>query len=322
MLDYDISEEEMAHWKSGLEMPNPIPVFDSQYNIILMIQVKNFEGPVREDVRDIAKSALEDTGIEEHYFGVCFGRFNYSVEFCHSSAKIASDIVCNLENNLVTSLRKKWRKASVCSSMVIGTEIICSSKLPNRYDQASRACVFIRPHNGKISHLAETVKTLNFLEPIRTQIKLLWTHGVHWVLLFSGPCLDGILAKLDIFRRKAEGHYIETSTCVSLNYQESFFEGQDNTNPKHKHLPKYAMTLIKQSKTGSLELGGLRPLKLIPSLPVQIKRLGGSDTILIFKEATINEIMSNIRDLRGMNWNRILHTATVLIYGDGNEKGQ
>lgn len=290
--------------------------FDKEYNVIIMIQAKNFEGSVWDEVRNSAVATFENNKIKDYFFGISFGRFNYSVEFLCSSVKVASNIAINLQNNIKKALRKEWQKAEVCSSVVFGTEVLTTAKLSSRYDQAVRTYSFVRPRDGKLLPFVKVASTLNSKEPRQAQMKVLWTHGVHWVLITSGPCFDSILSKFSLFRFKARRHYLETSTCVSLNYKEGFFDGQEETTEEHKHFPKYAVVYIKQSRIGPLKLGTLRPLKPFPDLLAQMKRLGGSDTVLMFKEETLGKIMLDLFELRKNNWAKLSHTATVLIYGD------
>ena len=135
------------------------------------------------------------------------------------------------------------------------------------------------------------------------------------MVVASGPCSEGILTKLDLFRKRAKRHYVDTSTIISLNNKgHSFFDGQDQVNETHQHGPKYALVYVKQSGIGELKTGDLKPLTYFPSLPAQAKRLGGLDTVLIFRENTLGNIISDVRKLRNLNLDKILHTNTVLIY--------
>lgn len=266
-------------------------------------------------MRRVVKETLEERDVEDHFFGPNFGRFNYSVEFCRHSAKVASNIVCDIQDSLKSSLEQKWKTIEVCSSVILGTEMLDGPSQPDRFEQAIRAYTTIKPCHGRLFPFVETVQALNSQEPRHTQMRILWTHGVHWILTISGPCCEGIFSKLERFRNMMEEDYINTSTCISLNNKnDTFFDEQDQTNRTHTHSPKYALVYVKQLGADPLKLEGLKPLSILPDLSTEIKRLGGHDTVLVFRENSLGDIMSNVRKLRALNIGWISRTNTVLLY--------
>lgn len=295
-------------------------VFADEYTAIMNIQAKKHYGPVRDIFKERIDAAMNEHRIEDYFFGISFGRFNYAVEFVARSAKIASNVICDIEDCLAESLKQKWKDSCLCSSAIFGTEVLHSQRSQTRFDQTVRAYSFIRPLGGEITSFMRALEYLNNIQPKQTQIKLLWTHGVHWVLVFSAPCFDGVLEKLERFRAATKNGYSETSTLVSLNYKNNLPDGKDRQTQQHRHSLKYAIAYIKQSDPVPLDIETIGLLKPFRKLPRQIKRLGGTDTVIVVRERTLRKIMKDLIDLRTRNIGRIEYTSTILLYWGENEK--
>lgn len=283
--------------------------FLDEYNCIMLISGMNLRTLDGQEIERIVGQTLKGK-TNGFFFGNLFGRFDLVVEFTEKSAKIAMNLAGNIQGEVIKALPGR----KICSTLVLGTMILSRSSemvYSKDYNEAVRVYVFVRTRKGNLAELEGVVREINSIKPLRAKIRLMWTDSLYQLLVVSGPCLDVVLNKTREFREKADGLYEETSSYVSLRYND-----QDGKDPQddHTHRAKCALIFVKLKKIGKLKLGDRDLIELSAGYGFQPRRLGGYDKILAIRKDTLFDIMNTVNTIREQNDDLVFHTSTLLFY--------
>jgi hypothetical protein len=256
-------------------------------------------------------------GVNEYFYGITFGKYDFVIEFFSSSMAVASGLVQKLTTKIGKHLKRK--KVELCISLVFGVDVLSrnSNCTDSIYDKV-RAYVFFQPKEGDLSKIVQTVDRIS--EDTRVHAQFDWTNSIYKLLVISSPCYEGVVEVLETFRSAMQGIYKTTSTCVALDFKEELDDGYDTPSDLHKHRQKFAIVYIRRQKSGKLILPKTGVLKYFrdksesKSTDAMICRLGGYDNVLILKRKRLGNIIKTVDRLRTRNVERISHTATILLY--------
>jgi len=81
--------------------------FANEHNAIMWISTKALLAEDEKYIAEIIEKKLKNKENKIAFLGFCFGRFDLIVEFKETSAKVASNVVCELQEDIVTFLRKR-----------------------------------------------------------------------------------------------------------------------------------------------------------------------------------------------------------------------
>jgi len=294
-------------------------VFDNEYRVILLFHATNFTLLRAKQLRNVIKRALARRGVNDYFYGLTFGKFEFVIEFTSKSTITASETIGLLRSRLKRSLADS--EVKVCISVVYGvTAYPINCSCPRFEYDALQAYVFVIPVDDDVDSLASSVENLDRSSSGETKTRLLWTHGIQRVLEITGPCFEGIMQKLNSFRISMSQKYKSTSTCIAIDYRNERRDGCSLITGTHNQ-PIHSITYVCRRLTGRLDL---------PDDPdflecfgkhegfenKQISRLGGYDTLFALRKKSLRDIFSTLDDVRRANSDKIGYTSTVLLYKD------
>lgn len=288
--------------------------FAAEYRVIVLGHTSNFNLFHAKILRKIIYRVLTRRNVKEYFYGLCFGKYDFAVEFTSVSAKTASDIACTLGEKINKRLEKTHVRT--CISLVFGVEVF-ARRTETASDDFSpvRAYVFVHPSTGELWPMASAIELMSKKKPTHTRMKFLWAQGIHKVLVISGPCYEGVVEKLDRFRNKMKDKYRETSTCLALDFRGKFQDGNDSVDERHRHRLKSAAIYTKQKSPGALLLPRRSGIVRFPGQTTeQLARLGGFDTLLLVRRKNLKDILNLLHFIRKKNSEKIVNTSTVLLY--------
>lgn len=280
--------------------------FSGKHNAIMWISTKALLLEDEGVIIDIITKKLKDKIV---FYGFCFGRFDLIVEFKETSAKVASNIVCELQDKIVKKLNKKRKEIEdpVCSSLSICNKVIHKNSNKNLHNKLPiRTYTFLRP---KVKGL-KLEKVVSHLEP---KMELFWNSSSYsFILTSNGSNFHKIFSKILNFRSSTGKYFSESCTYVGLRMR-----GREE---KCIQTIK-AITFVKLSKG----YGGLltkKDLKLGWKREKMDKRLGWSDISLEIEKSTLMEIKMAILGLRKNHEEEkdIANTSTLLLPKEEKEK--
>lgn len=265
-------------------------------------------------IRRVVAKVLAKRKVRTYFFGICFGKYDFVIEFISPSSKIASDIACEISNKIKKRLRNTQVKT--CMSLLFGVEATTSDvAAPSENYNSLRAYVFVQPSSGELLPMVSAVASISRESPTHTNMLLLWTQGVHKVLLISGPCYEGIVQKLETFRHQMKGEYRETSTCLAIDYNKEVHDGKDIATVAHTHTRKPAVIYLKTKTPGAILVPKRSGIVKFPGENTrQMTRLGGFDALLLARKQSLWDLLNLLDRIRTMNTDTILSTSTVLLY--------
>jgi hypothetical protein len=277
--------------------------FDNDiYHATMWISTK---GLLKDDEDVIVKKIKEKIKRDRVFYGFCFGKFDLIVEFKEKSAKVASNIVCDLQEEVLTSLRDTGRAAnSICSSLTLGRRVL---KVPNGSSKESTS-----PNRPVriYTFLRAKAKGLEFKKignELKSDMELFWNPSSYPILLtVSGTNFNQIFERMLNFRHNTGKFFSESCTYVGLDWK---------VKEKNRGDEIKALTFVKLSSGyGPLELKD-EDLLLGWSIDKMEKRLGWYDISLEISKPTLRGIKEAILDLRKNHHEDgdILSTSTLLL---------
>ena len=287
--------------------------FSSDYSAIMWISSK---GVTRDHEVEVVNTIRNKLKNKLTFVGHCFGRYDLIVEFNADSAKVASNTVCDLQEELAKKLRISLQKLAEKSRVSLETEDpICSSlTLGNK--------LILSPNGGKAEG-AHPLKIYSFLKPKRSQINLEKTISyldstmeISWItstysFLFTmvGSNFYEIFKKFLDFRIKTQCYFQESCTYVGLD-----FDSDDAEMPSHIQ----AATFLKLSKGfGDFRLKNDEKDDWEPPK----KRMGWADICLTPKNKhSLRKLKDTIMKLREKHLGELATTSTLLMLCEGENE--
>lgn len=243
------------------------------------------------------------------FIGHCFGRYDLIAEFKDSSARVASNIVCELQEELAKKLRTRLMRTRpkivdpICSSLTLGNKMILPRmRKRTRMNYSLRTYTFLRPKKSTVNLKEIMLK----IEPI---MELFWTTSSYAFLLTAkGSNFSEIFRKILDFRSKTKRCFRESCTYVGLDFK---------MNDKKISRPIRALTFLKMSKG----FGEFRLKKNEDdNWNTPEKRFGWSDICLAPKNKySLRELKDAIMKLREDHKGDLITTSTLLL-PNGGEK--
>lgn len=274
--------------------------FSSELHAIMWISTK---GILREHEEKISKIIEKKIGKNKIVFnGFCFGRFDLLVEFTEKSARVASNIVCELQEEIIA------KKYPTCSSLSLCTKVYENDGKNRRLLKTPiRTFTFLTPKNREVNleDVLDIIMELN--QKNGPKLELFWTASSHvFLLTVNGNNFHEMFRKILEFREGTEDYFSESCTYVGLGWK-----GKE----KGKEGPMKALTFVKlKSGYGDLKLTQ-KDLSLGWRKEKMNKRLGGSDISLEISKPTLRGIKEAILSLRKNHEKRgdIAGTSTLLL---------
>jgi len=264
--------------------------FSLGHRVIMWISTKGLFKVDEKAVLEIIKEKIEES--KTIFYGFCFGRHDLIVEFREDSAKVASNIVCDLQDEIVEALKTKKPEIidPICSSLTI------CNKIGN--NDAVKRCpiriyTFLRPK-------ADGVKLKDVIDKLKPGMELFWNSSSYTFLLcINGDKFSEIFSKILGFRKATEPYFSESCTYVGLAW-----EGEEE--PEEEGIK--ALTFVKlKAGYGDLEL---EPEE--SKIWKMDKRLGWSDISLEIRMPTLRRIKEQILELR-KHHEEIANTSTLIL---------
>jgi len=275
---------------------NRAPVkFSNDHSAIMWISSK---GVTRNDEAEVVKTIRKKLENELVFVGHCFGRYDLIVEFKADSAKVASNIVCDLQEKLAEKLRTRLGIADpICSSLTLGNKLILSSNGEKaRGAHPLKMYSFLRPKKGKIN-LEEIISNLD------STMEVFWiTSTYSFMLTTVGLNFYKIFNKFLDFRKKTQHHFQESCTYVGLD-----FDGEDTETSS----PIQATTFLKLKKGfGEFRLRSNEKDDWYQPK----KRMGWADICLTPKNKhSLRELKNAVMKLRENHMGELNTTSTLLM---------
>ncbi len=278
--------------------------FSPDLHAIMWISTK---GVLREDERKILEIANDSGYLKEKktiFSGYCFGRFDLIIEFKDTSARVASNVLCELQDAIAA------RGYPICSSLSLGAKVIGDDEKDDKLPKKPiRIYTFLIPKVNGVP-LKNSLDILNKLdsEMKDSEAELYWTASSYsFLLTVSGDSFHNMFSKVSEFRDLTEDYFSDSCSYVGLEW-----EGEEN---KVEGDTIKALTFVKLSSGyGELEL---KPEDILLgwNKRTMSKRLGWSDISLEISKPTLREIKEAILDLRKNHKEEgdILSTSTLLL---------
>jgi hypothetical protein len=277
----------------------------AEHHAIMWISTKAVTDDDETFIMEFIEEELSKNKVKIVFKGNCFGRIDLILEFTHTSAKVASFIVCDLQEKLDKKLSEKIEPNLICSSLTLCNKILIDSE-EDVIGGPVRMYTFLRPTMENIN-FDKILKVMSELakedkEDKKTRMELYWTTSSYaYLLVTSGKVFKDMFNKLIRFRDALKPYFSESSTHVGLSWHEQDTEGAKNIN---------ALTMVKlKSGSGSIELIEDKEKKI---WMVQYQRLGWSDLCLGIEKETLRAIKEAVLDLR-KNHSEIINTCTLLL---------
>lgn len=230
--------------------------------------------------------------------GHCFGKFDMIIEFINTSAKVASNSVCELQKMVSEKLEKNnpQMEDPICSSLTLGAKINSQKKELSK--KPVHTYTFLRPVNKSIGeNLKEIVGSLD------RNMEIFWNVSSYSFLLkVYGKNFQEIFSQILKFRNSTKDFFSESCTYVGLSWDESDDKCKSGID---------ALVFIKLKKG----FGDLTLSNEDHKLWEMKKRLGWFDISLKRKEKpnTLRGLKNTILTLRQKHAEKIEATSTMLF---------
>jgi len=234
------------------------------------------------------------------FYGYCFGKFDLIVEFIDNSAKVASNKVCNLQEKISESLKKRRPQISdpICSSLTLGAKISNQDEASprNRDKYPIRMYTFLKPIN-KYVNLSAILSNLN------KDMEIFWNASSYsFLLTTNGKNFHETFNKILQYRLSTERIFSESCTYVGLHWEKADEECEREID---------ALVFVKLKRG----FGELKLKNREDDIWEVKKRLGWFDISLKYKKSarTLKELKEAILDLRRNHTEDIEATSTILL---------
>jgi len=277
--------------------------FSLDHRAIMWICTKGVLKKEEDRILKIINKGLK--GKEISFYGHCFGRVDLIIEFVEGSAKVASNYVCNLQEQIVSELRKSNQNIldPVSSSLSLCNKVLYDGSRKGNSKSKIRTYTFLRPKSKGVN-LEEVVKTIKKLDRkyATSNMEIFWTSSTYTFLLtINGNVFHPMFSKLIKFRDATSEYFSESCTYVGLGWECNDAKGKKKIR---------ANTFVKlKSGFGELELNK----KIEDDWNRIDKRLGWSDLCLEIEKPTLRAIKEAILKLRESHRNEIVSTSTLLL---------
>lgn len=288
------------------------PRFDDEHRAIMWISTKGLNKGEEDLIVGELENRIAKSNNDKIFIGHCFGRYDLILEFVEESAKVASNLVCEIQNDLSKKLLERMEKdlreqilTPLCSSLSICNKVY----RPDVGDNISRefplrAYTYLCPKKMGVD-----LKAL--LENLDGQKEIFWNSSSYsFLLTTNGSTLHDVFRKILEFRTKTYDYFSESCTYFGLAYHE-----KDTAC----NLPIGAKVFVKLRD-------GFGGLDLSPEDKKMWKveqRLGWSDLSLelINPPYTLRDLKNNILNLRE-NYSEYIENTSTLLFpkkegGDG-----
>jgi len=271
--------------------------FSSGHIAVMFISTKGLFKDEEKKVLNAILSSMDKNIDSVIFYGFCFGRYDLVVEFKENSAKVASNIVCDLQDKIVKTIQEEKReiKDPICSSLTLCNKI-SSNKIGSKdiiNGCPIRTYTFLKP---KI----EGVKLEYVIKKLKPSMELFWTSSSYTFLLCTnGYNFSKVFSEILEFREDTRQYFSESCTYVGLAWA-----GEEE--PVEEGIKVLTFVKLKACYGG---------LKLKPDEKViwtMDKRLGWSDISLGTQKPTLREIKEKILELR-KNHDEIANTSTLIL---------
>ncbi len=274
--------------------------FKRLLNAIMWISTEGL--PIKEEAKiiDIINRKINADDIK--FYGFCFGRFDLIFEFRAESARLASNVVCDLQDEISEN-------HPACSSLSLCSEITkVGEENEGESNGSVRTYTFLTP-KGRDLQLIDALNVIQELDSDddSSEMRLLWNASAYsFLLIVTGDSFNDIFIKIEKFREKTEHTFSESFTYIGLAW-----EGDEKVHEKEIK----ALTFIKlRSGHGDLELtkedraSGWNPKNMD-------KRLGWSDISFEISGDKLRDIKEAILKLRQNHCERkdIVGTSTLIL---------
>lgn len=232
--------------------------------------------------------------------GHCFGIFDL-LEYEEKSARVASNLLCELQEEITR------QSLPICSSLSLCSKVLFGEKEEHGpQNEAIRTYTLLKPKSDgiQLDDVLDVISDLNN-EVEKGYLELFWTASTYsYILTGSGNSFNNIFKKIMMFRDKTTEHFTDSFTYVGLNWK-----GDDtNTGDFIK-----AYTFLKLKKGfGDIKLSEA-DIKCGWSEEKKDTRLGVLDISLEINKATLREIKDAILELRANHKDDIASTSTLLL---------
>jgi len=274
--------------------------FSSDHRAIMWISTKGLWKDDEKVVLEIIKEKIEES--KTIFYGFCFGRYDLIVEFGEGSAKVASNIVCDLQDKIVEALKTEKPNITdpICSSLTICNKIGDNDTVKKC---SIRTYTFLRPK-------ADGVKLEDVIDKLKPEMELFWNASSYTFLLcINGDKFSEMFSKILGFRKATEQYFSESCTYIGLAWDIKEEE------PVEEGIK--ALTFVKlKAGYGDLEL---EPEE--SKIWKMDKRLGWSDISLEIRMPTLRRIKEQILELRKQH-EEIANTSTLILPKEGGENEQ
>jgi len=257
------------------------------------------KGLTKNEEREVVRVITD--GVDQKnliFYGYCFGKFDLIVEFVDSSAKVASNKVCELQEKISRSLmsRNPQIRDPVCSSLTLGAKISGHNTMPSANNSPIRIYTFLKPVN-KYINLDAIVSNLN------EGMEIFWNASAYsFLLTANGRNFHDTFSRILQYRLATEKIFSESCTYVGLHWERTDEECE-------KEIDSLVFVKLK-SGFGELKLNSReREIWEIR------KRLGWFDLSLKYKKGakTLKELKEAILSLRQRHMRDIEGTSTILF---------
>lgn len=236
------------------------------------------------------------------FLGICFGKFDFVVDFWNESAKVSSYLVGNLQRDI-----KREASLPCLSSLVLCKEIVKPKEDVTAFPV--RTYTFIQPTD--LSLLLSISETISYSNDRSHNVRMELLHNntlFPLVLMQEGLSLRSLAEHIRRLRKELNKKIRETSTFVGLRL------GQSDKNDESLHLQ--AITFLKLQKFGAVDRTVTDENPEIG--PVEC--IGWFDIMRRIQGDSLKEIQDKIFDIREEFKDDILLTSTQLLYEGGKMK--
>lgn len=254
---------------------------------------------VQKTIKDLVLNRFIQTKIEDIFYGVSFGRFDFLLDFSCLSGKVASKFICDLASKL------EENSILVSFSSLLCRTIIYNGLADDPRKSPIRAYMYVRPTCSIEEVICKIEKEVSKKPELATYLSLMWNDSAYpLILAFSGEVAS---ITLDVIRSIREC----LSTCLN---ESSTFIALEFGNKDKKGGRLFAISFVKlrefpgEIMTGK-ELEGLWS----KGGGKAVECLGWYDVCIDHSAHSLLEMQTQIFALREKNKKQIYQTSTTLL---------